>query len=142
MSIEFLSKRLRRRGFRETDKGWTSAVGLVPIGPCIGVWSFRAYDCSFRVRRRRAWRTRGYRTKDTRGIGKRRYPIYRGEWWRTRCTPTKVAQAEAVRADGDAWEEAAAGVEFIDENGGGPGARLKKNPLAQQRRRSKKVAEP
>jgi hypothetical protein len=47
-----------------------------------------------------------------------------------------------VRADGDAWEEAAAGVEFIDENGGGPGARLKKNPLAQHRRRSKKVAEP
>src|SRR6516165_8404887 len=97
MSIEFLSKRLRRRGFRETDKGWTSAVGLVPIGPCISVWSFRAYDCSFGVRRRRAWRTRGYRTKDTRGIRKRRYPIYRGERWRTRRAPSKAAKAEAVR---------------------------------------------
>src|SRR6516165_3504174 len=100
MSIEFLSKRLRRRGFRETDKGWTSAVGLVPIGPCIGVWSFRAYDCSFRVRRRRAWRTRGYRTKDTRGIGKRRYPIHRGERWRTRRPTSKAAKAQAMRTGG------------------------------------------
>jgi hypothetical protein len=29
-------KEATRRGFRETDKGWTSAPGLVSVGPCIG----------------------------------------------------------------------------------------------------------
>src|ERR1700730_18346262 len=101
MSIEFLSKRRRRRGFRETDKGWTSAAGLVSIGPCIGLCRFRAYDCSLRVRRRRAWGTRGYRTKDTRGIGKRRYPIHRRERWRTRRSASEADKAEAVRTGGE-----------------------------------------
>jgi hypothetical protein len=52
-------------------------------------------------------------------------PLYRSAISRARCTPrTGVLIDAAATKQGSNLESA--GIEFIDENGGGPGVRLKK----------------
>jgi hypothetical protein len=86
LSIEFLSKQGWERGICKADKSCESLIGLVTVGPRIGVRGFGAYDCSSGIRQRPARRTRSNGTKDTSGFGERWYPIHRRKrrWsWRT-----------------------------------------------------------
>jgi hypothetical protein len=103
LSIEFLSKQGWERGICKADKSCESLIGLVTVGPRIGVRGFGAYDCSSGIRQRPARRTRSNGTKDTSGFGERWYPIHRRKrrWsWRTASNvrENKVSEMNGSRA--------------------------------------------
>jgi hypothetical protein len=90
-------KGLRRRGICKADKGGAGAVGLVSIGPGVGIRCFGAHNSSSGIFRRPAGRTPGDRTKDTSGPGERRHQIHRRERWGRRRAASKAGRRK-IRA--------------------------------------------
>jgi hypothetical protein len=95
-SIEFISKRIGRRGLCEADKSWTSIVGVVPISPRVRVGGFGTYYCSSGISRRPARRTRNDCSEDTSSVGERWYSIYRRKRWRVRCATSQANQTKTL----------------------------------------------